>query len=353
MTSVAPAPGVDPLLTETVERLLAASCTFDVVEQAEADGWCAVVWDRLAEAGFPWISIPESAGGSGGSLADALEVVRAVGRHAAPVPLAETAVLGGWLAAAAGFEIGDGVLTVVPDPAALAVVDGRVMGRATVPWARHAEQVLALVDGTDGTMVASARPEQLAIEPRTNMAGEPRDDVMFDVSADELRCASAPAGVDANALRARGCLTRVVLSAGALATLSQLTVDYTNERRQFGRPVATFQAVQQHLVTVAQCAVRASMAADVACRALASGDDAQFEIAAARVVVDAAAVDATRAAHQAHGAMGVTREYRLHHFSRRLWAWRHEYGAARGWRRMLGRDVAVGGADALYPRISS
>src|SRR5262245_50855573 len=99
MTSVAPAPGVDPLLTETVERLLSTSCTFEAVEQAEADGWCAPVWDLLAEAGFAWISIPESAGGSGGALADALEVVRAVGRHAAPVPLAETAVLGGWLAA--------------------------------------------------------------------------------------------------------------------------------------------------------------------------------------------------------------------------------------------------------------
>ena len=107
----------------------------------------------------------------------------------------------------------------------------------------------------------------------------------------------------------------------------------------------------QHLVTVAQCAVRASMAADLATRAVAAGGGA-FEVAAARVIVDAAAAEGTRAAHQAHGAMGVTREYRLHHLSRRLWAWRHEHGTVKWWRRQLGVDVAKAGADALFPSIA-
>jgi hypothetical protein len=50
--------------------------------------------------------------------------------------------------------------------------------------------------------------------------------------------------------------------------------------------------------------------------------------------------------------MGVTSEYPLHHFSRRLWAWRHEYGSARLWRRALGRDIAAAGANALFPTVS-
>jgi acyl-CoA dehydrogenase len=344
----------DPLLAETVDRLLATASTFEVVEQAEVDGWCAPVWDPLAGAGFPWISVPESAGGSGGSLIDALEVVRAVGRHAAPVPLPETAVLGGWLVAAAGFTLPDGPITVVPDGRALRIVDGRLSGRATVPWARRAEEVLALVEHPDAALVASMRPEQLRIEPRSNMAGEPRDDVVVDLPVSAVRTGPAPPGVDASTLLERGALTRVVLAAGALATMSQMTVDYTNERRQFGRPVAAFQAVQQHLVHVAQCAVRASMAADVATRAFTADDDGDgaFEIAAARIVVDQAIVAATRAAHQAHGAMGVAREYRLQQFSRRLWSWRHEYGSARSWRRVLGQRVASAGADALFPMVS-
>ncbi|MFI5053221.1 MAG: acyl-CoA dehydrogenase family protein [Acidimicrobiia bacterium] len=343
--------GVDALLVETVERLLTASSTFDAVEQAEADGWCAPVWDALSEAGFPWISIAEDAGGSGGSLADAMAVLRSVGRHASPVPVAETGVLGGWLAAAAGFEIPTGPTSVVPDPGALVVERGRIRGETTVAWARQATRVLALVQGADGPVIVSATPDQLDVEPRTNMAGEPRDLVRFDCELADLEHAPAPPGVDGDELRRRGCLTRIGLSAGALETLCQLTIDYTNERRQFGRPIAAFQAVQHHLVTIAQASVRASMAADVATRAL-TGGDARFEVAAARVVVDAAAVDATRAAHQAHGAMGVTREYRLHHFSRRLWAWRHEYGGVKGWRRALGADVASAGANALFPTVS-
>ena len=183
------------------------------------------------------------------------------------------------------------------------------------------------------------------------MAGEPRDLVRFDLALADVDHAPVPAKCDRAELLRRGSLTRTVLSAGALEAMSQLTVDYTNDRRQFGRPVAAFQAVQQHLVTVAQCAVRASMAADLATRAVAAGGGA-FEVAAARVIVDAAAVEGTRAAHQAHGAMGVTREYRLHHLSRRLWAWRHEHGTVKWWRRQLGADVAKAGADALFPSIA-
>jgi acyl-CoA dehydrogenase len=350
--SAASAVQVDAALVASIDRLLVSSCTFDVVEQAERDGWCASVWDHLAEAGYPWVSIPEEAGGSGGSVTDALDVVRAVGRHAAPVPIAETSVLGGWLIAAAGFPLPEGALSVVPDPRGLSVEDGRLRGSVVVPWARHVHSVLALVDGPDGTLVVSVRPDQLTIAPRTNMAGEPRDQVEFDVVLDAALVAPAPPGVDAEALRLRGCLSRAVLSAGALAMMSQLTVDYTHERRQFGRPVASFQAVQHHLVAVAEGALRASMAADVATRSLQAGGDCWFEVAAARLVVDAAAVDATRAAHQAHGAMGVAREYRLHHFSRRLWSWRHEYGSAGAWRRELGRRVASSGADGLFPMVT-
>jgi acyl-CoA dehydrogenase len=137
------------------------------------------------------------------------------------------------------------------------------------------------------------------------------------------------------------------MAAGALGAVAQMTVDYTNQRHQFGKPVATFQAVQLHLITAAQSAVRAQMAADIAVRALAAGD-ASFEIAAARVIVDDAITLGTRAAHQAHGAMGVTREYPLHHFTRRLWAWRHEWGTTRDWRRRVGERAIAVGPDNLF-----
>jgi acyl-CoA dehydrogenase len=337
----------DALVVETVERILAATSTFETVEQAECDRWAPSVWDALAGAGFPWVSIPESAGGSGGTLADIAAIIRRAGAHSAPVPIAETALLGGWLLASAGLTLPEGPLTVVPDGHALVVGDGRVRGRATVAWAQQAARIVGLA----GDRVVAFRPDQMIIVTGANMAGEPRDTVTIDIAVDEIEHAPAPPGVDRDALLLRGSLSRVLLSAGALGAMSRLTVDYTNTRRQFGKPVATFQAVQQHLVTVAQCAVRAEMAADVAVRALADGTDG-IELVAARVVVDEAAVLATRAAHQAHGAMGVTREYPLHHLSRRLWAWRHEYGRGTQWRQDLGRRAHTSGADALFPLIT-
>ena len=99
------ATGVDALLSETATRVFADTATFAAVEQAEADGWAPTIWDAVAETGLAWVSVPESAGGSGGTLADAIEVVRIAGRHAVPLPLAETGMLGGWLLAGVGSEV--------------------------------------------------------------------------------------------------------------------------------------------------------------------------------------------------------------------------------------------------------
>jgi acyl-CoA dehydrogenase len=230
---------VDTLLVETVERLLDSTATFEVVERAEADGWCATVWDALAEAGFPWISVPAAAGGSDGTLADAMAVVRSVGRHAAPVPIAETGVLAGWLLAAGGFGVRSEPASVVADPAALRVRGRRIEGDSVVAWGQRSSVIAALVRAEDGWTIVAARPEQLRITPGRNMAGEPRDTVRWDVPLQDIEHAPAPDGVNGDALRARGALTRVVLMAGAMEAIAQRAVDYAHARHQFGRPIAT------------------------------------------------------------------------------------------------------------------
>ena len=335
----------DPLLVETVERLLASVSTFDAVEHAEASGWSTTVWQALAEAGFPWVGIDDDKGGSGGTLADLAAILRAVGRFAAPVPVAETGMVGGWLLAEAGLALPSGPLSVVEPHAHLH--DGRLQVDGIGAWARHAERIVVAA----GPAVCSLRPDQVQLHPGANLAGEARDRVVADVALADVEHAIVESLDTWQAARHRGALSRVIMSAGALAAMAQLTVDYTNDRRQFGKPVATFQAVQQHLVLATQSAVRAQMAADIAVRALEQGVG-QFEIAAARVVVDDAIEVGTRAAHQAHGAMGVTREYALHQLSRRLWAWRHEWGTTQQWRRQLGHTVAATGADRLYSLVT-
>lgn len=341
----------DALLTETARRVFADTCSFDAVEEAEASGWAAAVWAALADTGLAWVGVPEAAGGSGGTLDDALELLRAAGAHAAPVPLAETGVLGGWLLAGASLPVPSGPVTVAPGaPADVVTIDGsRVTGVVhRVPWARAAERIV-LLGGTDTPTVISVSADSVRVEPATNLAGEPRDTVHFDAVVGEV--ASAGPGVDAAALRARGALSRVALMAGALDRMVDLAVEYTAQRHQFGKAIATFQAVQAHLVHAAQDAALVNMALAQAGRGAADGDG-WFEIASAKILANEAASTATRHVHQAHGAMGLTREYPLHHMSRRLWSWRSEYGDEREWTRALGRVVTAAGCDALYPLIT-
>jgi acyl-CoA dehydrogenase len=350
---VSGSPAVDPLLIETFERLLRDTATFAAVEQAEVDGWAPELWAGLADAGFPWVSISEEAGGSGGTLIDAMALLRSVGAHAAPVPMAETGVLGGWLLAAVDRPLPPGPLGVVPDPDALVITEDRLVGSAVVAWASAADRIVGLVSAgaEDGWQVVSLEPSQTEIVRANNLAGEPRDLVVVDVVLSDVDRAPAPPGVDGEGLRRRGVLARVNLTAGALRAMAALTVGYAGERNQFGRPIASFQAVQQHLVVAAQAAARVEMAAELATRAVSRGGG-HFEVGAAKAVADRAIAEATRAAHQAHGAMGVTREYPLHHLSRRLWAWRHEYGTTRQWRAEVGRLVGGSGADGLWTWIA-
>lgn len=344
---------VDELLVSTAEKVFANTCTFDAIEAAERDAWAPGVWAALAEVGLPWVSVPESAGGVGGSLADALAVLTLAGRFAAPVPLAETGVLAGWLLASAGLAVGEGPATVAPGwPADSLRLDdaGRLNGVLHgVPWARAAERIVVLVAGSGGSQVAVVNPAATAITTHPNLAGEPRDTVHLDNVVPE---SLAPSGLSEQDYRRRGALTRVALAAGALGKAGELSLRYTSERKQFGQAVRRFQLVQAHLVHTAQDAELVAMACAAATAAVEAGAG-DFEIATARAVTAAATQSATRSAHQAHGAMGMTREYPLHHFTRRLWAWRTEFGDEQCWNGVVFAAARAADPDELWYLIAN
>lgn len=340
----------DSLLVDATDEILASVCTPTTLRAAERDGWAPDMWTAVAAAGLPWISVPEASGGPGGTLADALAVLRVAGRHAVPLPLAETGVLAGWLLSGASLPV-DQLAVTVASGAGLSLRDGTISGSAAnVAWGQACEQIVALLPTADGPMVAKFASADLRIERHTGLAGEPRDTVHFD-RARPLATGWPATGVDAVTLAERGALTRVVLMAGALEQVLTTTARYTNERHQFGRPVARFQAVQQHLVHIAQQVALLDMAADLAIAALAGGD-LRFAVWAAKIVADDAARIATRAAHQAHGAMGMTQEYPLHHLTRRLWSWAREYGTGAEAAIALGAAVTSRPVDALWPTIT-
>ena len=95
-----------------------------------------------------------------------------------------------------------------------------------------------------------------------------------------------------------------------------------------------------------------SAISDAAVEASVDGADF-FAVAAAKSRVGEAAGKSAEIAHQTHGAMGFTHEHNLHHSTRRLWAWREEFGNESNWQVRLGEMVAREGADALWPLLSA
>jgi acyl-CoA dehydrogenase len=208
-----------------------------------------------------------------------------------------------------------------------------------VPWARRASRVALALDG--GVYLVGL--EDAEVHPQFNLAGEERDTVVFE-------CAHARAAkdLDPDSLLVHGALVRVALMAGALERVTAFALAHARERVQFGRPIGRFQAVQAHLVTIAQQAALVGVAADAAIER-----QRPFEVAAAKLLAGRAAVTAGRAAHQVLGARGVTREHPLSLETRRLWSWRSEYGGDRYWSKRLGTAVIHAGADRLYPAITA
>lgn len=142
-------------------------------------------------------------------------------------------------------------------------------------------------------------------------------------------------------------MARTAQIAGALQSALERSIAYVLERKQFGRPIGQFQAVQQQLAlfgaetAAATCASRSAAIA-------ASAGDASFQIAAAKLRANQAIGIATATAHQVHGAIGFTWEYALRHATQRLWSWRSEYGNDRYWSEQLGRVVIDRGADNFW-----
>ena len=346
-------------LTDSAERLFANEVTPAVLREAEAGQWPADLWSKVTDAGFPAALLPEEAGGFGISVPEALALLRVAAGHAAPVPLAET-MLAGWLLARAGLAVPAGPLTIAParrgEMLDLQSAPGggwRLSGTLTrVPWGRAAAAIAVLAKGPQQAFVVSLPAGRFTVEQASNLAGEPRDKVIVDTAVGEDSVAPAPAGFDADHVHSAGAVLRANQIAGAIAAALALTVGYAQTRVQFGRPIGKFQAIQQNLAILAGQSAAAIAAAEMAAEALAAGLN-PVVVGAAKARAGEAASLAAAIAHQAHGAIGFTQEYRLHHLTRRLWSWRDEFGNDAYWQRILGRAALAAGPAGLWPMITA
>ena len=248
------------------------------------------VWERLAETGVNGLLVAEEHDGLGADAVDLVVAVEQLGRHAVPGPVVETvAVAPVLLATVAPERLGPlaagSLATVAMLPHAPYAVDAHV-----------ADLALHVADGT----VSVGTP------------GETRESVDRSRTLASLTAGESLGSSDTAAALDIGVLASAAQLQGLGRTLLDTTVEYAQQRKQFGRAIGSFQAVKHHLAEVAIALEMARPLLHGAAIAVRDGlPTASRDVSAAKVACGDAAYLAARTALQVHGAIGYTQEYDL------------------------------------------
>ena len=288
--------------------------------EAEADARPAF-WAELGGLGLLGLHVSEEHGGSGFGLPETLVVAEQMGRHLAPGPFVPTVITSAVLAAAGPEDLQKRLLPGLADGSVIGAAalggqvtyaNGAATGKAGVVLSGHLADVL-LVPAGDDVLVIEKSAGGVQAEVPVNLDQSRR--------AARVRLDAAPATVLPGA---RGLLTdvaRAVLAAEAVGIASETTeqaAEYAKVRQQFGRPIATFQAVKHHCANMLVAAELATAAAWDAGRAgIGGGDQLSYTAAIAAALAVQAAVSNANLNIQVHGGIGFTWEHDAHLYLRR------------------------------------
>ena len=178
-----------------------------------------------------------------------------------------------------------------------------------------------------GDTLVAATPDQVRL--RHNESIDPCRKlfaVEILAGATTVAAGEAAASLIAGALN-RGALGCAAQALGLAQRMIDLSVQYTSERQQFGKPIGSFQAVKHHMANVAVRLEYARAPTHRAAYAIAAGQPiAAHAVSHAKLVACEAANLAAKNSHQVHGAMGYTWEVDLHIFMKRAWALANTWG---------------------------
>jgi acyl-CoA dehydrogenase len=307
-------------LLEPFDRMLADAAPPDVVRAVDGGASAEDCWLAVAASGFLDALVPEDAGGAGLSLTDIDPLLRALGARAFPLPVAET-IFARALLVGAGIERPEGAVVL-----GTAIPSGDGWSTAAVPLAALAHHALIDLEGEILLIDVDDR-NRVAVDMHGSRSG-----VLIGTAGSSRARFKAPAA----GVRPLAAVIRATAIAGACDRLLDLTVAYANERVQFGKPIGRQQALQQQLAVMAENVVAARIAAQFACAAgLPVG---QPRAAIAKVVTSQAVVPVAAVAHAVHGAIGISEEYDLQLYTRRLHEWRVADGSEGYWSQYLGSE---------------
>jgi alkylation response protein AidB-like acyl-CoA dehydrogenase len=297
-------------------------------------------WKELARAGLLALSVPPELGGDGLGVLDTAVLLAEAGRRAAPVPALATLMTGvlpvvrwgdaglrrallppaaaGELVLTAGLREPSDPMPLVPAVTVAAGTGplGTVSGvKVGVPYCAQAGRVLLTVSfasgGTGVVIVDPAAPGARATRT-PSAAGGPEYTLRLDRVPVEHVLGAAGCLADLYQLAVAGACS---LADGAVSAALALTREHVASRRQFGRPLAAFQAVAQQVADVYIASRTLHLATMSACWRLDAGKDAAGELSVAGYWCAEEAPRSVRTCHHLHGGTGMDVSYPLHRFS--------------------------------------
>ena len=346
------------LLQESVGKLIADEYEFEKRKAyaKEPAGYSAARWAQFAELGLLGIPFPETLGGSGGSAVETMIVMEAFGRGLVLEPYLATVVLAGGILRRAGSagQQRELIPSVIAGKLRLALAHGERLARydlADVATSARSAGESWVLSGRKAVVIHGDSADRLIVSART--AGDQRDKVgisLFLVDAkapgltvqgyptvDGLRAAeiqleNVKVGPDAligerdrglaiveQAVDA-GIAALAAEAVGAMTAMHEITVDYLKTRKQFGVAIGSFQALQHRAVDMLVSLEQARSMAYLATMMAEEPDTAERRraISAAKVQIGRSARFVGQQSIQLHGGIGMTMEYKIGHYFKRV-----------------------------------
>lgn len=246
-------------------------------------GFDAALWQQLSDTGVFSIRVPESEGGLGMGWVETSLVTQELGRACVPGPIVASLL-------APDFGLKPGTVTTA--------AFGGVLS--------HADVSSKVLTGSEAVELQTTKAIDEPVDPHTPL------------HRTEL----------ADAVSSQGAMLAAAFQVGIAYTCIELAVAYAKEREQFGKTIASFQAIKHMCADMLARAEVARAAVDAAALSLdgLSFEDPARAVASAKILADEAAVLNARAAIQVYGGMGFTWEVELHYYLKRAWVLSSEWG---------------------------
>jgi alkylation response protein AidB-like acyl-CoA dehydrogenase len=370
-------------LTEEQEMLKKAACDFladkcpkTFVKQMEESetGYSRELWQEMAELGWMGLAFPEKYGGGDMNFLDLAVLLEEMGRACLSGPFFSTVVLGGLPILDVGSDEqkqeylpklirGEKIFTLALtepgyqnyDASSVTVEatpdDGNYTINGTklfVPDAHIADYLICVArtkpENGITIFLADAKNPRINCTILKTIAGDKLCEVVFDqmpVPKANILGQLNQGWSAVQKIIERAAVGKCCEMVGNIQRVLEMTVDYAKERKQFDRPIGSFQVIQHYCADMATDIDGARFSTYQAAWMLSEGLPCTKEVAIAKAWISEASQRVVALAHQIHGAIGVTIEHDLHFYTRRAKAAELAFGDANFYREVVAKEMGL------------